>query len=134
MIVDTSVLVAILKSEAGADDLAVELASFGGAILMSASTYLEAGIVTLRGGDEAMPKRLDDLIQTLGIEIVPFTHEQSKIARNAYAKYGRGSGHPARLNFGDCFSYALAKANDEPLLFKGDDFAQTDIRSVLAQG
>jgi len=63
---------------------------------------------------------------------LPVTEAQARIAREAYRDFGRGSGHPARLNFGDCFAYALAKAMNEPLLFKGDDFTRTDITSALA--
>ena len=69
---------------------------------------------------------------SFGIEVVPVTDEQARIARQAYRDYGRGSGHPANLNFGDCFSYALAAERREPLLYVGDDFGHTDIRSALA--
>jgi ribonuclease VapC len=73
---------------------------------------------------------LDDLIERSGIVIEPVTAEQAKIARLAYRDFGKGSGHPAALNFGDCFSYALARDKREPLLWKGDDFGHTDIRSA----
>ncbi len=68
------------------------------------------------------------MIEASGIVIEPVTHEQARLARAAYRAFGRGSGHPAGLNFGDCFAYALAKARGEPLLFKGEDFARTDLR------
>ncbi len=71
------------------------------------------------------------LIDRLAIEIVPVTVDQARIGHDAYRSYGRGTGHAARLNFGDCFSYALAKATGEPLLFKGDDFPRTDVASAV---
>jgi ribonuclease VapC len=73
-------------------------------------------------------RRLDDLIRAAGITIEPVTEVQARLARDAYRDFGRGSGHPARLNFGDCFSYALARDTGDPLLFKGDDFSRTDIQ------
>ena len=71
------------------------------------------------------------LLSDCGIVIEPFTHQQAELARRAYQAFGKGSGHPARLNFGECFSYALAKDKAEPLLFKGDDFARTAIPSAI---
>jgi ribonuclease VapC len=82
--------------------------------------------------DPVSSRRLDDLIRAIGIQIEPVTAEQVAIGRAAYRDFGRGSGHPAQLNFGDCFSYALARDLQEPLLFKGEDFARTDITSALA--
>ncbi len=75
--------------------------------------------------------RFNDLIDDLGIIIEPVSAYQARVAREAHGRYGKGIGHPARLNFGDCFAYALAKEFDEPLLFIGQDFVHTDIRSVL---
>ena len=75
--------------------------------------------------------RLDELLREAGVIIEPVTERQATIARQAYRDYGKGSGHPASLNFGDCFSYALAKDLGEPLLYKGDDFGHTDIRNAL---
>jgi ribonuclease VapC len=133
MIVDTSALVAIIKREP-------EQAAFS-AILeaekdlkISAATYLEASIVLdgLRKPD--ISRALDDLIERAQLEIEPVTAEQARIARQAYRDYGRGSGHAANLNFGDCFSYALARAKREPILFKGDDFGHTDLRSAVDAG
>ena len=72
-------------------------------------------------------RRFDDLVKEARIVIEPVTEVQARIAREAYRDFGKGSGHPAKLNFGDCFAYALAKTTGEPLLFKGDDFIQTDI-------
>ena len=81
-------------------------------------------------GDPIASRRFDDLLNEAGIAIEPVTEAQAKVARAAYRDFGRGSGHPARLNFGDCFAYALAQTTGEPLLFKGDDFVHTDVRSA----
>jgi len=74
---------------------------------------------------------IDEIIQKFNIQIEPVTAEQARIAREAYRGYGKGSGHPASLNFGDCFAYALARDKREPLLFKGDDFVHTDLRPAV---
>jgi ribonuclease VapC len=129
MIVDTSALVAILKREpehaAFSDILETERN-----VSMSAATYFEACTVVDSLRQPAMSRALDDLIERARIQIEPVTAEQARIARLAYRDYGKGSGHPARLNFGDCFSYALARARREPILFKGDDFVHTDLRAA----
>ncbi len=129
MIIDTSVLVAILRgeSDAGAYMEAIR-SSFPRRI--SAGTYVELGIVIDRAGDAIASRRVDDLLRAQTITIEPVTATQASIARAAYRDFGRGSGHRARLNYGDCFSYALAKELDEPLLFKGDDFTHTDITTT----
>ena len=127
MIVDASALLAILLSERERPMLEAKLAS-SPAPRMSAGTYLEAGIVVDSRRDPVMTRLFDALITCSGVAIESVTYEQSLIARQAYRDFGRRSGHAARLNFGDCFSYALAKSRDEPLLFKGDDFVHTDIR------
>lgn len=93
---------------------------------MSVATRLEASIVA-DSRSASHGARLDDLIDTLEIAIEPMTVQQGEIARRAYQRYGRGSDSPARLNFGDCFSYALAVTTGEPLLFVGEDFIHTDI-------
>ncbi len=98
---------------------------------MSVATLLEATIVVSRSKDARHRRQLDQLITDYGIEIVPVTLAQGALARAAHDAFGRGSGHPAKLNFGDCFAYALAKETGEPLLFKGNDFAQTDIDPAL---
>ena len=121
MIVDSSALVAILRSEPEAARLADALR--GAAIRASAATLLETAMVM---GPEMAP-RLDSLVDHLELEIVPFDADQLSVARDAMASYGRGRGHRARLNYGDCFPYALAKVTGEPLLFKGDDFTHTDV-------
>lgn len=95
---------------------------------MSAGTLLEAGIVAEASGP-GRADDLDDLIAHYKIDIVPFTASQAALARQAFRTYGKGR-HAARLNFGDCISYALARESGEPLLFKGDDFAQTDVEAA----
>lgn len=101
---------------------------------MSAGTYLEAGIVVDGSRDPVLGRRLDELIETARIDVVPVTEAQVKIARAAYRDFGKGNGHPAKLDFGDCFSYALAHDAGEPLLFKGDDFSHTDIVQAVQPG
>jgi ribonuclease VapC len=80
-----------------------------------------------------MNRQIDELMEEFEIAIEPFSAEQARIARHAYRDYGRGSGHKANLNFGDCFAYALARVKREPLLYRGDDFVHTDIRSAMKQ-
>lgn len=126
MIVDSSAIVAILLREADSDDLADKLTT-ALPLRMSAATYLEVSIVMENKGGPRAGYELDDLIAKTEIEIIPFTIEQAEAARAAWRRFGKGN-HPARLNFGDCFSYALAKTTGEPLLFKGNDFSQTDIQ------
>lgn len=130
MIVDTSALIALLQNEpsAPAIDAATDEAAWRG---ISAATLFEAAVVADGPSDPVRSARFDGLIAALDLEVVPVTAAQVALARQAYRDYGRGSGHPARLNFGDCFSYALAKERGEPLLFVGDDFAHTDLTSVL---
>jgi ribonuclease VapC len=129
VIVDTSVVVAILLREADAPGLERYLAT-ATERRMSAANYAELCAVIDGKRDPMLSATVDSLLRRLRIEIVPFTGEQARIARSAYQSYGRGSGHPARLNMGDCFAYALATDLDEPLLFKGRDFALTDIEIV----
>lgn len=128
MVVDPSALIAYLKGEPEADRL--ESAMLDAASLhISAGSWVEAGIVadSLRG--EEGGRRLDALMARLRVEIVPLTEGHAEIARAAYRRYGKGH-HPAHLNLGDCFSYALARALAEPLLFVGKDFSQTDVDVV----
>lgn len=127
MIIDTSALVAVLLDEP-------ERAAFEQAIAtdpwprISAATYVEAGIVVDARRDPTRSRMLDSLLASADIAIESVTAEQATIARHAYRDFGKGSGHPAGLNLGDCFAYALAKASDEELLFKGNDFSHTDVR------
>lgn len=127
MIVDASALLAILLSEPERTALEEKFAQ-SPAPRMSAGTFLEASIVMDSRLDPVTTRLFDGLIASSGVTIEPVTHEQELIARRAYRDFGRESKSAARLNFGDCFSYALAKSRDEPLLFKGDDFIHTDIR------
>ncbi len=129
MIVDTSALISLLKEEPDAPKFERALAG-ATSLAISASSFLEAAIVTDSSKNKDLSDRLDVLIEDFCVDIVPFTQQQAKIARQAYQQFGRGSGHPARLNFGDCFAYALARDRDEPLLFKGNDFAQTDVKQA----
>ena len=94
---------------------------------MSAANYVEAAVVIDASRDPIASRRFDELIAKAEIAIEPVTFEQARVAREAYRDFGRGSGHPAGLNFGDCFAYALAKTCGEPLLFKGEDFSRTDV-------
>jgi len=130
MIVDTSAIIAILKNEAEADVFseAIEAAK---TVRISAANYLETHILVDRYRNPILNARLETIFENPGIQIEPVTVEQAKIARFAYRDYGKGSGHRANLNFGDCFSYALAREKREPILFKGDDFVHTDLRSAL---
>lgn len=130
MIVDASALIAILRGEPDARVFATALES-ASVRRISAASYLEAAIVTDGSRDPVISRRFDQLLRDAKIVVEPVTEGQARIARDAYRDFGRGSGHPARLNFGDCFAYALAKDLREPLLFKGDDFAQTDIAPAL---
>jgi ribonuclease VapC len=132
MIVDSSALIAILRREPDRDAYARAIAS-ADRPRMSAASYLEVGIVVDRDRNPIASRRVDDLISEASIEIAPVTDAQIRIARSAYRDFGKGSGHPARLNFGDCFAYALAKDLNETLLFKGDDFIHTDVRNALEQ-
>lgn len=125
MVIDTSAILAALFAEPDGDEFLVRIVE-APARLMSAVSAVEAGIVADRHPNPKKAEALDDLIAELGIEIEPVTPEQARLARLAYRQYGKGS-HPAGLSFGDCFAYALAKATDLPLLFKGDDFAHTDV-------
>jgi ribonuclease VapC len=130
MIIDSSALVAILFAEP-------EAAACVGAISaathcrMSAANYLEAAIVIDGKRDPVASRRFDELVSTAAISIEPVDEEQARVARAAYRDFGRGSGHPARLNMGDCFAYALARCRGEPLLFKGADFTHTDLIPAL---
>ena len=100
---------------------------------ISAANYLESGVVLDSRKDPVLSRSLDEFLQVAGVEIVPVTVEQARIARDAYRDFGKGSGHPAQLNFGDCFSYALAKATTEPLLYVGLDFSHTDVAAARIQ-
>lgn len=126
MVIDTSAVVAILRQEPGAESLLRRLTA-AGSRRISAASLLETAIVLEgkfgeRGGDD-----LDLFLARAKIEVEPVTDEQVRIARKAWRRYGEGTGHAARLNFGDCFSYALAQSLGEELLYKGKDFDHTDV-------
>src|SRR5215475_2105833 len=130
MIVDTSALIAILRDEEDAMAYARAIAN-ATTRRISAATYVETAAVIDASRDPVASRRFDDLLHEARFAIESVTEAQARIAREAYRDFGRGSGHPARLNFGDCFAYALARVTGEPLLFKGDDFSHTDIAPVL---
>lgn len=132
MIVDTSAIIAILNLE---DDAAVYAHTIADANVrrLSAASYLECGIVLDTQRDPVVSRSLDELLAEADFVIEPVTEHQARLARQAYADFGRGSGHRAGLNFGDCLTYALALDTREPLLWKGDDFGHTGIGSPLTQ-
>jgi ribonuclease VapC len=132
MIIDTSALIAILRGETEAERFSLALEQATLPRRMSAASYLEASLVIDSSGDPVLSRNLDRLIEIAQIQIEPFTLDQARLARQAYRDFGKGSGHPAQLNFGDCFAYALARTHDAPLLFKGLDFGHIDITSAVA--
>ena len=127
MVIDSSALLAILLDEPDAEFYIAAILS-DGKRLISAATLVETSIVIFNKRQPTPIAALDALLARLDIRVVSVDESQAMLAREAYRDFGRGSGHPARLNFGDCFAYALAKTSGEPLLFKGDDFGHTDIR------
>lgn len=130
MMVDTSALIAVLRDERDAMSYAKAIA--GAAVRrISAVNYVETAAIIDASRDPIASRRFDDLLREANFVIEPVTEAQARLAREAYRDFGRGSRHPARLNFGDCFAYALAKAMNEPLLFKGDDLGCTDITPAL---
>jgi ribonuclease VapC len=130
MIVDSSAVIAILRAEPDAAAFAQAIAA-AAERRMSAVNFVESAALIDASRDPIASRRFDDFMQEAGIAVEAVTEAQARIAREAYRDFGKGSGHPARLNFGDCFAYALAKAMREPLLYKGEDFARTDIASGL---
>jgi ribonuclease VapC len=130
MIVDTSAIIAMLQLQPEATAMLRVLSARRDAI-MSAASYLECGIVVDSAKNPKASANLDMLIRDLRIGIEPVTAEHAKLARQAYRDFGKGSGHKAQLNFGDCFAYALAMERGEGLLYKGDDFAHAGLASVV---
>lgn len=129
--VDTSALAAVLLREADSPRFLSYMATTSG-LCMSTPSLVELRIVVfskLGGGSHG---DVDALLQDANIDVIDFSEAQSDIAAIAWQRYGRGSGSPAKLNFGDCFSYALASSLDAPLLFKGDDFSKTDLTAALS--
>ena len=129
MIVDTSVIVAVIRDEPEGQAF-LRLIATAPVVRISAATYLELAIVIDGMRDPVMSGTMDAFIAESRMIVVPLTAVQARIARTAHQQFGRGSGHPARLNMGDCFAYALARDLGEPLLFKGGDFSLTDIEIV----
>ncbi len=134
IIVDTSAVIAISQKEETASDRVARLGEERvGDRRMSAASFLEAG--TVMAGRTRIPLRaireLDGLLEDMGVELADVDAEQARIALEARIRYGRGFGTQAKLNFGDCFSYALAKILNAPLLYVGDDFDKTDVKSAL---
>jgi ribonuclease VapC len=129
MVIDTSAVLAILSDEPERPRFTQAIAE-AAQCSMSVATLLEVAIVVeARFGVEG-GRHLDQLLERAGVEIVAVDEEQVRTAREAYRRFGKGR-HPAGLNYGDCFSYALAHVRQQRLLFKGDDFAQTDVASVI---
>ena len=131
IVVDTSALIAILDKEPDAN-LYAEAIAEADPPLISTATLVELNIVMLNRHGIKAAQIVDRLIQEGGFQVESFTIQHAELARDAYARYGKGQ-QPAGLNYGDCFSYALAKAIGVPLLFKGQDFSKTDIVPVLMQ-
>ncbi|MDO5093294.1 MAG: type II toxin-antitoxin system VapC family toxin [Propionibacteriaceae bacterium] len=129
MIIDTSALLAILLRESGYE-VVLDVARRAD-VRMSVATYVELNVVIDRRGKVGDRERLDRVLELLGIELVPVSLEQGRVACAAHRRYGPGSGSAARLNYGDCFSYALAETLGEPLLFVGNDFSHTDVEQAI---
>jgi ribonuclease VapC len=129
MVIDTSAIIAYLEGEPAAARIAAAFAD-APQLLISSVTVVEAGIVAEARRGEPAGRELDLLLHRLNVKVVPVAAEHAELARAAWRRYGKGR-HPAGLNFGDCFAYSLAAERDEPLLFVGGDFSQTDIRSAL---
>lgn len=129
MIVDSSALLAVIFNEPEAQKFARLLEQQPASI--AAPTLLEASMVVDRAPRRELGRSLDKLVAAVELRIEPFTDVHATIAREAWSLFGRGTDHPAKLNFGDCISYALAYATGEPLLFKGDDFVHTDIKPAV---
>ncbi|MBN8605973.1 MAG: type II toxin-antitoxin system VapC family toxin [Caulobacterales bacterium] len=129
IVLDTSAIIALLNAEPEALAMEAALAADKDRCI-SAASLVETTMVASRWGDLAATAGIDALLAALEIEVAPFDVAQLALARQAFLKFGKGRGHPAQLNICDCFSYALAKSRDAPLLFKGKDFPHTDITAA----
>ena len=129
MVIDSSALLAILLDEPDAEEF-LGIIKNSPARRISAASFLETGMVLRRDSSGQRQQLFEDLIAALRISIVPVTEQQARTALEVFAAYGKGHGHPAGLNFGDCLAYALANVFAEPLLFKGNDFSFTDIQAA----
>ena len=130
MIVDSSALIAILRDEPEAQAFS-DAIEYEVSVRISAATLFEASMVADKFGSPILSVRFDEIVEDSKMVIESVTAVQARMARQAYRDYGKGSGHPANLNFGDYFSYALAREKREPILYKGDDFVHTDLRSAV---
>lgn len=130
MIIDTSAVIALVLGEADQNVLLGAMAT-ARSLRMSAATWVELGVVADRRLTPAAQAALEQLLDELGIEVADLTVAQARLAREAHRRYGPGSGSKARLNLGDCFSYALAKHLGEPLLFIGEGFTHTDVLAAV---
>lgn len=129
--IDTSAIITILQKEDGFERYFSSIQDHPEP-LMASPTYLECSLVLRRRvGTPAAITRFDTMLRELGVTIVPFTPEEARLASQAYADFGKGTGHPAGLNFGDCAAYAAAVFRNRPLLWKGNDFTHTGIESAL---
>jgi ribonuclease VapC len=131
MIADSSAVIAILRAEPEAGDCLRAIVE-ADCRRISAANFLESAIIVDGWRDAVARRRFDDFFREFEFTIEPVTEDQARIAREAYRDFGKGN-HPARLNYGDCFAYALAKARRETLLFKGGDFSRTDVVSALGE-
>ncbi|MGO9061173.1 MAG: type II toxin-antitoxin system VapC family toxin [Candidatus Binataceae bacterium] len=129
MVIDTSALLAILLGEPEAEKFAAAIVADPRRLVSTASAFEASIVIEVRKGP-AGGRELDLLFHRAQLDMVPFTEPQFEAARFAWRQFGKGN-HPAGLNFGDCFAYALAKTLNEPLLFKGEDFLQTDVKKVF---
>lgn len=133
IVIDSSAIIAILRREPEADTFLKAIID-ADRVEMSALSAIEVALVLAgSGGDAAVWAPFDDLLERAGIILVPLDREQAKLARQAFLRFGKGR-HPARLNLGDCASYALAVQRNAPILYKGDDFGNTDLRTVVSTG
>jgi len=128
VVIDTSALIALLGMEPEAARLAAAIEADGTRLISAASILEAAVVIESRYGPDG-GRELDLMVAKAGLSVEPVTAQQAEIAREAWRRFGKGR-HPASLNFGDCFSYALARVTGEPLLFKGTDFTQTDVAVV----
>ena len=129
MIVDASAILAIVFDEPEADRFNRAISDELEDLLMSPVNFIEAAVQADQRG-EGTSKAFDEIVRVSAIKVADITEQQARIAREAYQRFGKGN-HPAKLNLGDCFAYALSKARNEPLLFKGDDFRQTDVEAAI---
>jgi ribonuclease VapC len=130
IVVDSSAIIAILRGEPDAAHYAETLVRHKGRCQLSVANYVEIAAVIDNARDPIASRAVDALVRETGMQLMPVNAKQAAIARTAYRDFGKGSGHAAGLNFGDCFAYALAKETNAPLLYKGDDFAHTDVMAA----